>query len=139
VPLPSDAYRWVRESVVSAISDRQLAEHGGPGGLRDANGLASALSRPIPLSTYGKPDISTCAAAYAYGLVRNHPFIDGNKRTAWVVVRLFLADNGATLAFDALEAVRIVEGLAAGVVDEDMFAQWLRERLAWSGVNNEDR
>jgi death on curing protein len=122
-------WRWVREDVVYAIHEQQLAEHGGPVGVRDAGGLESALARPHNLVAYDRPDPAALAAAYAFGLVRNYPFADGNKRTAWVVARVFLAINGYQLDFDPHEAVRIIEALAAGTVDEAELAGWFRERV----------
>ena len=122
-------WRWVRPDVVYAIHDAQLAEHGGLPGLRDESGLESALARPRNKAAYGEADAAALAAAYAYGLVRNHPFADGNKRTGWVVARLFLADNGFRLQFDPAEAVRMVEALAAGKLSEAEVAAWLRERI----------
>ena len=107
------AWRWIDASLLYAIHDRQLAEHGGLDGIRDRGGVESALARSRNLAEYGEPDASTLAAAYAYGLLRNHGFADGNKRTAWVAARLFLADNGCRLRFDKLEAVRAVEAAAA--------------------------
>ena len=98
---PSDrgaGWRWIDASLVYAIHDRQLAEHGGLDGIRDRGGVESALARPRNLAEYGEPDAAALAAAYAYGLLRNHGFADGNKRTAWVAARLFLADNGCKLA-----------------------------------------
>lgn len=123
------AWRWIAVEVVLAIHDRQLAEHGGLDGLRDRGLLESALARPRNLASYGKPDVADLAAAYAYGIVRNHPFLDGNKRTGWVLARLFVADHGATLRFDPVDAVRIVLGVASGTVDEPALAGWLRERI----------
>lgn len=122
-------WRWVREDVVQAIHDRQLAEHGGPVGVRDAGALDSALARPRNLIAYGRPDAAALAAAYAFGLVRNHPFADGNKRTAWVVARVFLAINRCHLDFDLHEAARMIEALAAGTVSETELAEWFRQRL----------
>ena len=83
------AWRWIDASLVYAIHDRLLAEHGGLDGIRDRGGVESALARPINLAEYGEPDASALAAAYAYGFLRNHGFADGNKRTAWVAARLF--------------------------------------------------
>ncbi|HEX2888010.1 type II toxin-antitoxin system death-on-curing family toxin [Vineibacter terrae] len=123
------AWRWVAADVVFAIHDRQLAEHGGPDGVRDRGAIESALAQPQNLAACGKPDAADLAAAYAYGLARNHGFADGNKRTAWVVARLFLADNGLRLAFDPIDAIRTVEGVAAGTVDEAQLALWFRARL----------
>ncbi|WP_159351029.1 type II toxin-antitoxin system death-on-curing family toxin [Roseomonas harenae] len=124
------AWRWVGAQVVHAIHDRQLTEHGGLAGLRDQGAVESALARPENLAAYGEPDAAALAAAYAYGLARNHGFSDGNKRTAWVVARVFLADNGYRLRFDPAEAVRTVEAVAAGTLQEEALATWFRERLA---------
>jgi death-on-curing protein len=122
-------WRWVRADVVAAVHDRQIAEHGGPEGARDPGAVESALVRPQDLAAYGTPDAAALAAAYAFGLVRNHGFADGNKRTAWIVARLFLADNGYRLRFDKADAVRTIEALAGGTLEEAQFAQWIRERL----------
>jgi len=123
------AWRWIDLDVVLAVHDRQLAEHGGLDGLRDRGALESALTRPHNLVVYGKPDAADLAASYACGIVRNHAFLDGNKRTAWVAARLFLMDNGFRLQFDPLEAVQRMEALAAGTLEESEFAAWLRDRL----------
>ena len=127
---PLDRWRWVRASVIFAVHDRQLAEHGGADGIRDKGAIESALARPLNLEAYGNPDIAKLAAAYILGLAGSHPFIDGNKRTAWVTGRLFLADNGDRLEFDPLDAVRLMEGVAAGRIAETDLAAWLRSRLA---------
>src|SRR5688572_28734732 len=119
-------WRWVEADVAFAIHDRQLAEHGGLDGVRDRGAVESALARPQNPAAYGAPD---AAAAYAYGLARNHGFADGNKRTAWVVARLFLADNGHTPKFDPLDAIRTMEGVAAGAIDEAQLARWFRDRI----------
>ena len=125
------SWRWVRTDLVYAVHDSQLARHGGLDGIRDQNAVESALARPEQLDTYGdpKPDAADLAAAYAYGLARNHGFSDGNKRTAWVVARVFLADNGVTLSFTPLEAIQLVEGVAAGAVGEKALAEWFRQRI----------
>lgn len=123
------AWRWVGADLVYALHDRQLAEHGGPDGVRDPGAVESALARPLNLAAYGTPDAADLAAAYAYGLARNHGFVDGNKRTAWVVARLFLADNGYRLGFDPVDAVKMVEALAAGSLSESQLAAWFRDRL----------
>ena len=128
------AWRWVAIDVVYAIHDRQLAEHGGRDGVRDGGAIESALARPQNLATYGKPDAAALAATYAYGLLRNHGFVDGNKRTAWVIARLFLADNGYLLRFDPAEAVRTVEAVAAGALGEQQLAGWFRQRIAERGT-----
>ena len=119
-------WRWVGLNVVLAIHDRQLAEHGGADGIRDRNAIESALARPLNLAAYGNPDAADLAAAYAYGLASNHGFLDGNKRTAWVTARLFLADNGQRLEFDPLDAIRIMEDVAAGRIGEAVLAGWFR-------------
>src|ERR1700712_1595722 len=111
-------WRWVAPAVVYAIHDRQLSEHGGPIGVRDPGAVESALARAPNLAAYGEPDAAALAAAYAFGIARNHGFVDGNKRTAWVIARLFLADNGFKLEFDKADAVHIVEQLAAGRLSE---------------------
>lgn len=122
-------WRWVGSDLVHALHDRQLAEHGGPDGVRDPGAVESALARPLNLAACGTPDAADLAAAYAFGLARNHGFVDGNKRTAWVVARLFLADNGYRLRFDPVDAVKTVEALAAGSLGESQLAAWFRDRL----------
>ena len=119
----------MRADVAFAIHDHQLAEHGGPEGVRDAGVLESALARPRNLAAYERPDAVALAAAYAFGLARNHPFADGNKRTAWVVARVFLAINGRRLEFDPPDAVRTIEALAAGTLSESNLATWFRQRV----------
>lgn len=112
-----------------AIHDAQLAEHGGLSGLIDGGRLEAALGRPQNLAAYENPDAATLAASYAYGLVRNHPFADGNKRTGWVVARLFLADNGYRFGSDPADAVRTMESVAAGTLSESALADWFRQRI----------
>jgi len=124
------SWRWIGSSLVYAIHDRQVAEHGGLDGVRDQGAVESALARSQNLAAYTEPDASALAAAYAYGLARNHGFADGNKRTAWVIARVFLADNGYRLVFDPADAVRTVESLAAGALSEDQLASWFRQRIA---------
>jgi death-on-curing protein len=122
-------WRWITAEVMYAIHDRQIAEHGGRDGIRDVGLVESALARPINLASYGEPDAAALAAAYAFGFARNHGFVDGNKRMAWVVARLFLLDNGCLLRFDELEAIRTIEALAAGAIDEPTLAAWFRKSL----------
>ena len=122
-------WRWIGLNVVLAIHDRQLAEHGGADGIRDRNAIESALARPLNLAAYGNPDAADLAAAYAYGLASNHGFLDGNKRTAWVTARLFLADNGQQIEFDAVDAIRIMEDVAGGRIGEANLAVWFRRHL----------
>ena len=119
----------MRLDVVYAIHDQQLAEHGGLSGVPNIGRLKAALARPQNLAAYGKPDAAALAAAYAHGLVRNHPFADGNKRTAWVIARLFLADNGRRLQFAPADAVKMMEAVAAGAITESRLAEWFRERF----------
>ena len=121
---------WIDASIASAIHDRQLSEHGGPSGLRDEGGLESALARPRNRWEYGEDDLCALAAAYAFGLARNHPFADGNKRTAWVLARSFLMLNSVELAFDPLEAVALVQSLAAGELTEEELTDWFRTHSA---------
>ncbi|MBH1975903.1 MAG: type II toxin-antitoxin system death-on-curing family toxin [Rhodocyclales bacterium] len=118
---------WIETTVVLAIHDAQLAEHGGLAGVQDAGLLESALARPQNLLAYGAPD---CAAAYGFGIARNQPFIDGNKRTAFVCTELFLALNGYELTADDVSCVTTMLNLAAGEIDEAAFAAWLRAHLA---------
>ena len=122
---------WVRGEVVGAIHRRQLAEHGGAEGLRDAGLLDSALNRPQNLLAYGdpKPDLAALAAAYAYGIARNHPFVDANKRTAYAVRRTFLLLNGHDLDAPSAEKYVTFLNLAAGSLTEDELAEWLRGHL----------
>ena len=129
----TDGWIWVVPDVVRAIHDRQLAEHGGGDGLRDAGLLVSALARPVNVAAYGTPDAAVLAAAYAFGIARNHPFVDGNRRTAWTVARLFLRLNGRGLNFLAPEAIATVEALAAGSLDEAGVAAWFRARITEVG------
>ena len=124
-----ERWRWLEPDVIFAVHARQLAEHGGPDGIRDRNGIEAALARARNLAAYDEPDAAELAAAYLFGLARNHGFVDGNKRTAWIAARLFLADNGLALAFDKVEAIRLVEGVAAGTIDEPELVGWLRRRL----------
>ena len=120
---------WIEPAVILAIHEEQLADHGGPVGTRDAGLLASALGRPAHLEAYGNPDAADLAAAYAFGIARNHPFLDGNKRTAFVAAELFLALNGHALLADDPDCVAHMLALAAGQLDEPSFAAWLRQHL----------
>jgi death on curing protein len=120
---------WVAADVLLAVHDEQLAEHGGAAGVRDIGLFESALARPRNLALYGEPDACELAAAYGFGLARNHPFIDGNKRTAFVAVELFLMLNGFELAADDASCVLTMLAVAAGTINEPAFAQWLREHV----------
>jgi death-on-curing protein len=120
---------WIGIELALSIHDRQLAEHGGGAGTRDEGLLESALSRPVNSWLYGHPDLPSLAAAYAFGLARNHPFVDGNKRTAWVLARLFLRLNGVEMKFDPADAIRIMLALAAGELSEEALAEWFRAHI----------
>lgn len=120
---------WVRQDVVLALHDEQIAEHGGLSGIRDAALVESALARPLNLAAYGEPDAADLAAAYAFGLARSHPFADGNKRSAAVVALTILLLND--VAFDITEAELVVMtlALAAGDLTEDEVARWFRDHI----------
>ena len=120
---------WVALAVAEAAHLEQIAEHGGGEGVRDAGLLASAMARPQNLAAYGEPDTAALAAAYAFGIARNHPFVDGNKRTAAVVSETFLALNGHQLTASDAELVVTFVALAAGDLSEEALADWLREHL----------
>lgn len=123
-------WRWLNVKLVLAIHQEQLAAHGGGNGVRDTGLLESALARPRNLVAYGDPDAADLAAAYGFGIARNHPFVDGNKRTALVACETFLNVNSLDLLADDAELVALFESLAAGELDEEALAQWLRERLS---------
>lgn len=125
----NDPWVWIDAMVIRAVHEEQLSEHGGGLGTRDAGLLESALSRPMQLAAYGEPDVADLAAAYGYGLAKNHPFIDGNKRTAFVAVELFLALNGWALNADDVDCVMTMLALAAGELGEEDFAAWVRTHM----------
>ena len=120
---------WIATEVALAAHAEQLAEHGGGDGIRDAGMLDSAMSRPQNLAQYGDPDAAALAAAYAFGIARNHPFTDGNKRTAAVVSETFLMLNGYALGATDAELVVAFVALAAGELSEDELADWFRQHL----------
>lgn len=122
---------WVEKALILAIHDRQLAEHGGIAGVRDHVLLEGALARPQQLHAYGDPppDLADLAASVALGLARNHPFIDGNKRTAAVACETFLLLNGMLLDADDVSLYPLYIGLADGSLSEPEFAAWLRAHL----------
>ncbi|MBI5920541.1 MAG: type II toxin-antitoxin system death-on-curing family toxin [Betaproteobacteria bacterium] len=122
-------WTWIERSVVIAAHNEQLAEHGGAAGTRDSGLLESALARPENLAAYGDPDAAALAAAYGFGIVRNHPFVDGNKRAALIATELFLALNGFDLVVGDVECVVTILALAAGELDEAEFADWLRAHI----------
>jgi len=120
---------WVRQDVVLAVHNDQIARHGGSEGLRDAGGLESALAYPQNFAAYGEPGLAELAAGYLFAVAKNHAFVDGNKRTAWVTCNIFIEINGGELAFDKLEAVRFVEGVAGGAIDYEGARAWIATRL----------
>ena len=122
----SAGWIWLDRRVMLAVHEEQLVEHGGASGIRDEGMFDSALNRPLNLAAYGEPDVAALAAAYGFGLARNHPFVDGNKRTAFVAVELFLCLNGQQLVADDASCVLTMLALAAGDLSEDAFADWLR-------------
>lgn len=119
-------FRWISRAIALAVHDEQLAEHGGGGGLRDNGLLESALARPGNRARYGNPDMFELAAAYGAGLIANHPFVDGNKRTGAVLMELFLELNGQELTADDAALVHTILALADGSMDEGALADWLR-------------
>ena len=123
------AWIWVAPEVAIAAHAEQLAEHSGGEGLRDLGALESAMAKPENLAAYGQPDAAALAAAYAFGIVRNHPFVDGNKRTAAVVSEAFLILNEQTLVATDAEVVVAFVALAAGEMTEEEMADWFRQRL----------
>ena len=123
------AWRWLSPAALQLLHDESLAEHGGAPGLRDPGLFESALARPLNLDVYGDPDVSDLAAAYGFGLAQNHPFVDGNKRAAFLAVGLFLGLNGYRLRTTQADATLTVIDLAAGQLDEAGFAAWIRSRI----------
>jgi len=121
------AWVWIDGAVLLAVHDEQLAEHGGAAGMRDIGLFESAVARPQQLAHYGTPDAADLAAAYGHGIARNHPFVDGNKRTAFVAAELFLLLNGLELLASDADCVTTMLVVAASQMDEATFARWLRE------------
>lgn len=130
---------WIERRLVLALHDRQIAEHGGSSGVRDEGLLDSALARPQQLHAYGDlmPDLADLAATLAYGLARNHPFVDGNKRTAYVACRTFIALNGAELEAPLEEKYVTILALAEGKLKQGEYAAWLRKRLRMAKSGHE--
>jgi death on curing protein len=122
------SWRWILDEVVMAIHDEQIAEHGGSTGIRDAGLLSSALARPKHQANYGEASVFDLGEAYAYGIIRNHPFVDGNKRTGFLVAYVFLRLNGWQLRSSEAETVHAVLGLAADEMDEYAFSNWLENK-----------
>lgn len=122
-------WKWISRQVLLLLHDESLAEHGGASGLRDEGLLDSALARPLNLSLYETPDVSSLAAAYGVGLAKNHAFVDGNKRAAFLAVGLFLAINGYRLQATQAEATLTMLSVAAGDIEEAAFAAWIRSHI----------
>ena len=122
---------WISEELVIAVHARQITEHGGSAGIRDTPLLQSALARPQQLYAYGdpSPDIAALAASLAYGIAKNHPFVDGNKRTAAVLCELFIMVNGMSLEASDQEMLSVFLALAEGSLNENQLANWIRPRL----------
>ena len=125
-------WTWVATEVAIATHAEQLAEHGGGEGVRDAGALESAMARPQNLAVYGEPDVAELAAAYAFGIARNNPFVDGNKRTAAVVSEVFIDMNGFQLSASDAEITVAFLALAAGELTEEEMADWFRRHIASS-------
>ena len=125
---------WLSDQLILAIHDEQLAEHGGAIGLRDAGLLESALSRPLNRAGYNEPDIAELAALYAIAIARNHPFVDGNKRTAYVALETFLALNGFRFPVSDADAVVTTLAMASGDISEAEFTDWVRANVAAAGT-----
>ena len=123
-------WRWVSQAGALAAHREQLLEHGGGDGIRDLAMFESAMARPQNLAAYGQPDAAQLAASYAFGLAKNHPFLDGNKRTAAVVSEGFLVKNGYLLTATNAEIATIFQALAASELSEEELAEWLRERIS---------
>lgn len=124
------SWRWIDKRLLLVLHDESLANHGGASGLRDEGLLDSALARPLNLVAYGEPDMADLAASYGVGLAKNHPFVDGNKRAAFLAVGLFLGLNGHRLTATQADATLTVFGVAAGEVSETQFANWIRSHSA---------
>ncbi len=124
---------WVRHDVTIAIHERILADYGDQTGIRDSGLLESALARPQHIHAYDDPDLAALAAAYATGIIRNHPFVDGNKRVGFMVAYVFLASNGVSLTATEVSATQAVLDLAAEEITEEQFAQWLRDNTEQAG------
>lgn len=124
---------WLNRRIVLDIHDEQLREHGGAAGVRDEGLLESALARPLNLAAYGKPDTAELAACYAIAVARNHPFIDGNKRTGFMCMVLFLSQNGLELEAPMVEATMTMISMAAGDLPDDEFTAWVRRHAQPQG------
>ena len=124
---------WLGIQIVRDIHDEQLAMHGGAAGVRDEGLLESALARPLNIASYGEPDVAELAATYAIAIARNHPFIDGNKRTGFMAMVLFLSLNGAELEAPEVEATMTMLSMAAGDLPDAEFIAWVRRHAVPQG------
>lgn len=122
-------WRWINKQALLLLHGESLAEHGGAEGLRDDGLLGSALARPLNLLAYAEPDVAALAASYAMGVAKNHPFVDGNKRAAFLAVGMFLYLNGYRLNATQADATVTVLALAADDIGEEQFASWLRTKI----------
>ena len=122
-------WNWINEDVALAAHDALLAEFGGLASTRELNAISSTLVGPRNLAAYGSPDAATLAAAYAFGLLRNHPFSGGNKRTGYTLAIVFSLDNGFSLTASDIESVEVMWAVAEGTMREDDLAVWFRARL----------
>jgi death-on-curing protein len=122
-------WHWIDRRALLLLHDESIAEHGGAAGIRDQGLFESALARPLNVAAYGDPDLADLAASYGVGLAKNHAFVDGKKRAAFLAVGLFLALNGHRLVATQAEATLTMLDVAAGVVDEATFATWLRDHI----------
>ena len=124
---------WVTVEDAILAHQQSIANYGGSDGVRDSGGLESALAYPQNLAAYGDLGLAELAAGYLFAIAKNHAFVDGNKRTAWTVMRLFVALNRGRLDYERLDAVRFVEGVAGGAIDYDGAREWIAARLTESG------
>ena len=126
-----DEPRWLLDEVVTAIHKRQLAEHGGLDGVRDPGMLSSPLARPKNVFVYSqpKPDLAALAAAYAFGISKNHPFVDGNKRVGYAAMETFLIVNGFEIEAGVVDQEQIILGVASGTIDRASFTDWVSRRM----------
>jgi death-on-curing protein len=118
---------WLSKELILAVHDEQLAQHSGASGVRDIGLLESALGRPLNRAAYGKPDVPALAATYAIAIARNHPFVDGNKRTSYVALELFLRLNGCIFPVPDAEAAVVMFQLAGGEITDDEFTTWVQQ------------
>lgn len=123
------AWTWIDRDVLLAAHEEQIQEHGGAAGIRDEGLFDSALARPQNLAAYGEPDAAALAASYAFGLAKNHAFVDGNKRIALIALELFLELNDFALTADDAQCVIVILSLASGAFSEGDLAEWIRRHL----------